>query len=101
MPKDLGRLEKQSVYIQTADFTLIGKFFVAFLSATLATNPLNPNQPQFKQSFELTRFQVIAPDYNVANSPPIISNFVSEIKIYEQDYKQIVVAEVSDDENND
>ena len=101
MPKGLGRLEKQSVYIQTADFTFIGKFFVAFVSATLAKNQLNPDQPQFKQNFELARFKVIPPDYNVANSPPMISNFVEEIKIFERDYKEIVVANFSDDKNNE
>ena len=44
---------------------------------------------------------MIAPDYNLANSPPIISNFVSEIQIFEKEYKQVVVAEVSDNESNE
>ena len=89
------------MYIQTADFAFAGKFFVIFVSATLATNKLIPDQPQFKQNFELTRFKVIPPDYNVANSAPIISNFVEEIKIFEKDYKEIVVANISDDKNNE
>ena len=101
MPTGLVRLEKQTVYIQTADFAFAGKFFVIFVSATLATNKLIPDQPQFKQNFELTRFKVIPPDYNVANSAPIISNFVEEIKIFEKDYKEIVVANISDDKNNE
>ena len=75
---------------------MIGKFFVAFLSATLAKNPLNPNQPQFKQSFELTRFQVIAPDYNVFNSPPIISNFVEHLTVFANESKQVKVADLVD-----
>jgi hypothetical protein len=34
----LGRLEKQTIFIKTGDFALKNKFFVAFISATLATN---------------------------------------------------------------
>jgi hypothetical protein len=35
----LGRLEKQTIFIKTGDFALKNKFFVAIISAKLATNP--------------------------------------------------------------
>ena len=48
MPTGLGRLENQSVYIKTDKLAFAGKFFVAFISATLAKNPFSPDQPQLK-----------------------------------------------------
>ena len=38
MPTNLGRLEKQSVYIQTGDSAFQNRCFVAFVSGTLAKN---------------------------------------------------------------
>ena len=75
MPKDLGRLSNQFVYIQTGDTAFQNRYFVAFVSGTLAKNELYPDQPQFKQNFELVRFKVINPNFLVANHPPVITDY--------------------------
>jgi hypothetical protein len=40
MPEGLGRLSNKSVYIKTGDSSFKNKIYVAFISGTLATNPL-------------------------------------------------------------
>ena len=94
----MGKLSKQVVSIQTGDFAFKDKFFVAFVSATLATNPLY--QPQLKNYFELVRFKVIVPDFKIENSPPIVWNFIAEFTVIANEYNQITVAEFGDSENS-
>ena len=40
IPYSLGGIQQEKVYIKTGDNAVKNKFFVAFISATLATNPL-------------------------------------------------------------
>jgi hypothetical protein len=93
----LGRLEQQTVYIKTGDIALKNKFFVAFISATLETNPLY--QEQLKQNFELVRFKIIASEFSFTNAPPIISKFVEYLTIYANESMQVKVADLFDSED--
>ena len=77
IPKGLeARLVNQIVYIQTGDAALKDKYFVAFISGTLATNP-NVQTNILKQNFELVRFKVISAEFSLANSPPMFTNHVT------------------------
>ena len=91
-------MSKNFVYIETGEVSYKDKIFVSFISATLATNPLL-QADKFKTYFELARFQIVSPDFIVANSPPTVTQFVSEFKIFANELKQVVVAEISDFEN--
>ena len=99
MPEGLGMILKEAVYIKTGNFLLKDRLFVAYVSGTLATDQLF--QPDMKQNFELVRFKVIAPDFRIANSPPVISNLIDQIIVFANESNQVVVADVSDAENND
>ena len=101
MPTGLGRLSNKFVYIQTADTTFRDRYFVAFVSGTLAKNEVYPDQPQFKQNFELTRFKVINPDFLVANHPPVITDHGLFLIVLASEKKSIIVADVYDLENID
>lgn len=97
MPEGLGTISTKAAYIKSGNFAFKDRFFVAFVSGILATNPLY--QPPLKQNFELARFKVIAPDYIVANSAPVISKFIDQLTIYANKYEQFTVGEVWDAEN--
>ena len=75
------------------------KFFVAFISGTLKTNPLY--QEPLKQNFEFVRFKIIAPTFSITNSPPIISNFVEYLTVYANTSKKVKVADLVDLEDKD
>ena len=94
IPYSLGVMQQEKVSIKTGDVTVKNKFFVAFISATLATNPLY--QIPLKQNFELVRFKLIAPDFSITNSPPIISNFVEYLTVFANELKQVKVADLID-----
>ena len=96
MPTGLGRLEKQSVYIKTGDSAFQNRCFVAFVSGTLAKNLVYPDQPQFKQNFELVRFKVINPTFLVANHPPVITDYGLYLIVSANEQKNIKMADVFD-----
>ena len=54
-----------------------------------------------KLNFELVRLKVVSPDFKLANSPPVISNFVSLLTVFANESKQVKVADVADAENSD
>jgi len=52
-----------------------------------------------KQNFELVRFKIVPADFTIANSAPIVNNFVGEIQIYANESKEVTIGELSDSEN--
>ena len=53
-----------------------------------------------KQNFELTRFTIRRAEYHIANSVPIVGNFVGEIQIFANESREVVIGELSDVENS-
>ena len=54
-----------------------------------------------KHNFELVRFKVIGSSFRVANTAPIVTNFVNQIKVLANESKTIDVADLADAENSD
>lgn len=80
IPENLGRISTEAIYLQTGNSALKDRFFVAFISGVLATNPLY--QPNMKLNFELVRFKVVSSNFIQENSPPEISNLVGLLTIF-------------------
>jgi len=53
-----------------------------------------------KQNFELARFTVVPAKISIANSAPIISNFVGELKVFANELKEVTIGNLSDVENS-
>jgi hypothetical protein len=53
-----------------------------------------------KQNFELARFKVIPAKIRIANSAPIVSNFVGELKVFANELKEVTIGNLSDVENS-
>ncbi len=54
-----------------------------------------------KQNFELARFTVVPAKISIANSAPIVSNFVGELQVFANESKEVTIGDLSDVENSD